>query len=197
MIIFGGTFDPPHIGHLVAAECARHQFGGDQVVFLPAGDPYRKSRDAGRAVTPAALRMEMLQLAIANNDGFAIDEREVRRGGETYTIDTLRELQAEGVTHPTLILGTDAIMDMEHWREPEAILGMARVAVAPKPGATLEQEALPRGATWLQMPRLEVSSTLVRERVASGVPVRYLVPDAVERFIQERQLYRDRTTGRH
>ncbi|MDZ7729700.1 MAG: nicotinate-nucleotide adenylyltransferase [Dehalococcoidia bacterium] len=180
MIILGGTFDPPHLGHLVAAECARHQFGEDRVVFLPAGDPYRKSRDEGRDVTPAAMRLEMVRLAIAGNSAFHIDDREMRRDGPTYTVDTLRELAEEGVHRPVMIFGADAVEDMARWREPEAITELARIAVAPKAGTTLE--ALPAGGTWLDMPLLDISSTLIRERVAQGAPIRYLVPEAVERL---------------
>lgn len=188
MIILGGTFDPPHLGHLVAAECARYQFGETSAVFLPAGDPYRKTRDEGRNVTPAEQRLAMLRLAIADNAGFSIDYREVRRDGPTYTVDTLRELADEGVPRPVMIFGADAVADMAHWREPDAIVELARIAVAPKDGVTLE--ALPPGGSWLEMPALEISSTMIRERVAEGAPIRYLVPDAVEGYIDEKRLYR-------
>jgi nicotinate-nucleotide adenylyltransferase len=190
VIILGGTFDPPHIGHLVAAECARHQFGEATVTFMPAGDPYRKSRDAGRPVTAAAQRVEMLRLAIAGDEAFVIDEREARREGPTYTVDTLRELATEGIERPVVIFGSDAMLDMEHWKEPAAILAMARIAVARKAG--VELPSLPAGAAWLDMPTLAISSTMIRERVARGEPIRYLVPDAVEAFIRERGLYRGR-----
>ena len=189
MIILGGTFDPPHLGHLVAAECARYQFDEEQVVFLPAGDPYRKSRDAGMEVTPADVRLEMLRLAIEDNLGFVVDEREVWRGGATYTVDTLRELRDEGVERPTLIFGADAVVDMANWREPEAIVEMARIAVAPKVEVSLTAAQLPPGAVWIDMPLLEISSTQIRERVRAGLPIRYLVPEGVEGVIEREGLW--------
>ncbi len=189
MIVLGGTFDPPHLGHLVAAECARHQFGEARVVFLPAGDPYRKSRDQGLEVTPPGARLEMLRLAIEDNPAFTIDDREVRRAGATYTVDTLRELREEGVERPVFIFGADAVADMEKWREPGTIVELAQITVAPKAGVALAGDELPRGASHLDMPLVDISSTLIRERASAGKPIRYLVPAAVERYIATNGLY--------
>lgn len=193
MIILGGTFDPPHIGHLVAAECARYQFGDSAVRFMPTGDPYRKSRDRGLPVSPSATRLEMVHLAVDDNPAFVVDELEVARPGATYTVDTLRYFHDEGYRRDNLVLvlGADAILDMDHWRDPADIVAMARIAVAPKVGVALLNDALPPGAEWLDMPALDVSSTMLRDRVRQGAPIRYLVPPAVERFIEEQQLYRD------
>ncbi|GIW13742.1 MAG: putative nicotinate-nucleotide adenylyltransferase [Tepidiforma sp.] len=198
VVVFGGTFDPPHVGHLVLAECARWQFGAALVLFVPAGDPYRKTGTptpegarAGRQgklrrVTPAALRVEMTRLAAAGNPAFAVDERETRREGPSYTVDTLEELRAEGWEELVLVLGSDAAADLPSWREPGRIRELARLAAAEKPGTPV-----PPGFETVEMPRLEVSSTLIRERVRAGKPVRYLVPERVEAFIRERGLYRD------
>ncbi len=184
LLVMGGTFDPPHIGHLVLAECARWQFGCEQVRFIPAGEPYLK-RAAGREVTPAGLRLEMTRLATAGNPAFVVDDREVRRPGPTYTVETLEELAREEAGELVLVLGSDAAAGFGSWREPGDRRELARVVVAAK-GST----PVPAGFEAVRMPRLEVSSTLIRERVRAGEPIRYLVPAAVEAFIFERGLYR-------
>ena len=191
--LLGGTFDPPHVGHLVLGECARVQFRLDRVCFMPAGDPWRK---AGSGVTAAAHRLAMTNLAIAGNPHFSLDEREIERIGPTYTVDTLRELHAEGMDDVILILGSDALADMPAWREPDVITALARLAVAPK-GADEGEQAwlagqvgLERAPLIVDMPPLPVSSTLVRARIRAGEAVRYLVPEAVEAYIREHGLYR-------
>ena len=194
--LLGGTFDPPHIGHLVLGECVRWQFECDRVLFVPAGDPYRKTGTdtaenrraavaAPRVVTPGTLRLGMVRLAIADNPRFAADGREVARAGPTYTIDTLRELRAEGCEDLVLVLGSDTLADLPNWREPEEIRRLARVVVAEKePGA--DTGPFDR----VEMPLLRISSTGIRARVAAGKPVRYLVPEAVRQFIERKGLYR-------
>ncbi len=194
--VFGGTFDPPHIGHLVLAECVAHQFSCDRVLFIPAGDPYRKTatdtpenRRAGsgsaRIVAPAALRFEMVQLAIAGNPRFQADGREVARPGPSYTIDTLRELHAEGWSYLILVLGSDALADLPNWREPGELSRLARIVVAAK-----HEGASTGRFERVDMPLLHISSSEVRARVSAGRPIRYLVPEAVERYIGEHGLYR-------
>lgn len=197
LVVLGGTFDPPHVGHLVLAECARWQVGATRVLFVPAGDPYRKTGTATpenaraglpmgrREVTSGWARAEMVRLAVAGNPAFAVDEREVRRGGPSYTVETLAGLRAEGWEELVLVLGSDAAADLGNWREPERVRALARVVVAEKPGVPV-----PAGFERVEMPPLGVSSTLIRERVRAGKPVRYLVPAAVEAFIVERGLYR-------
>ncbi len=191
--LLGGTFDPPHVGHLLLGECARVQLGLERVYFMPAGDPWRK---ASLGVSSAAHRLAMTHLAIAGNPGFHLDEREVERIGPTYTVDTLRELHAQGLDDVVLILGSDALADMPHWREPDVITALARLAVAPKEGDDGEQAWLAAQAgvreapIVVRMPPIPVSSTLVRERVREGLPIRYLVPSAVEDYIREHALYR-------
>ena len=206
--MLGGTFDPPHIGHLFLAECARHQFNAETVLFLPAGDPYKKSGSTGlstagsRQPTAPLHRLAMLRLAIADNPHFTLDDRETRRTGPTYTIDTLEELHAEGHTNLLLILGQDAINDLPTWKNPDRIRELATIAVAPKPWQSQPQSPpLPPGrergpggegrASFLRidMPPLAISSTLIRQRVAAREPIRYLVPPAVEAYIREHNLY--------
>ena len=189
LLLLGGTFDPPHIGHLFLAVCARAQFGG-RVLFMPAGDPWRKRTGAvgePRALTPAPLRLEMARLAVRGNRAFSVDDREVRREGPSYTVDTLRELRTEGHGDIVLIVGSDALADMPNWKEHAEIPALARVAVAMKAGTQVE---LPAWAAVVDMPPLPLSSTLIRARVAAGLPIRYLVPGRVRRFIAREGLYR-------
>ncbi|MEZ4480488.1 MAG: nicotinate-nucleotide adenylyltransferase [Dehalococcoidia bacterium] len=149
MLLLGGTFDPPHLGHLLLAECARVELCEERVVFVPAGDPWRKTLPGAvaaavpsRQVTPARQRLAMLRLAVRGNPAFSVDDREVRRKGPSYTSETLSELQAEGVTDVTLLLGSDAVADMRYWHEPSRILEMARVAAVVKPGGMPVAEAV-------------------------------------------------------
>src|SRR5665213_1809283 len=158
LVLLGGTFDPPHIGHLVLAQRARSQFGAARAVFVPAGDPWRKSGEQGTAktgsreqgtpdqeqggpdtfglpVSPAPVRLAMVRLAIAGVDAFIVDDREVRRQGPSYTVDTLEQLHAEGQTNLVLVLGADALDDLPNWKAPERIRELATLAIAPRPPA--------------------------------------------------------------
>ena len=190
--VLGGTFDPPHTGHLLLGECARAQFGLSRVLFLPAGDPYRK---AARQPSPAAHRLEMTRLAIASNDRFVLDDREVRRSGPSYTVDTLQDLRAEGHGELVIILGIDAFGDMPNWKTPARIPDLARVVIALKGRDAGEVAALARAAGLAQtpavvdMPPLAISSTAIRERLAAGKPCRYLVPDGVLAYASAHALY--------
>lgn len=187
LVVLGGTFDPPHLGHLVVAQCASHQFGAN-VVFMPAGDPWRKTAAevSPRDVAPASHRLQMVRLAIDGNPAFLVDEREVYRHGPTYTIDTLRELHAEGHRDIILVLGMDSLIDLPNWREPDAIRAAATIAVAPR----LDVRPTDGDVVAIDMPPLAISATDIRERVATDRPVRYLVPPAVESYIRANRLYR-------
>ncbi len=180
--ILGGTFDPPHIGHLILAECARVQLGLARVLFIPAGDPYRKGE---QLVTPASDRLAMVMLAIQENPAFAVDDREIRRAGPSYTVDTLEELAQEGHMRPVLLLGQDAFADLPNWRQPERIVELGRIAIARRDGAA----AVATVYETIDMPSLRVSSSELRNRVATGTSIRYLVPDLVMTYIAERGLY--------
>jgi nicotinate-nucleotide adenylyltransferase len=136
-------------------------------------------------VTPGDLRFQMVELAVEGNPRFAADGREVRRAGPSYTVDTLRELLSEGHAEIVLVLGSDALADMPKWREPEQLPRLARIVVAEKnPGDGTG------GFERVDMPLLRISSTAIRDRVGRGLPIRYLVPQAVEAFIREHGLYR-------
>ena len=192
--ILGGTFDPVHVGHLVLAEQARDALALDLVLFVPAGEPWRKSH---RVITAGADRLEMLRRAIDGNDAFGISDVELRREGPTYTADTLEALAAERLDDEFwFIVGADALADLPNWHEPERIVQHARLAVAPREGDESVEAVLPpiEGIAGrvdrFSMPRMEISSTDIRARVAARRSVRYLVPDAVAAYIADRRLYR-------
>ena len=190
--VLGGTFDPIHVAHLILAEQAREQLVLDQVLLIPAGDPWRK---ADREITPASLRVEMVRLAAAGNPLFEVDDREVRRDGATYTVDTLRELRRELSEDDDLflILGEDALADLPNWKQPEALADYATIVVAPREGVELPA-TLPFDPVTIEridMPYLDVSSTDLRRRTRMGRSLRYLVPEPVRAYIEERGLYLD------
>lgn len=197
--ILGGTFNPPHVGHLVCAREALDQLGLDRVLLVPVHTPPHKEAldDPG----PAA-RVEMCRLAVAGDPQLEVSTVEVDRGGPSYTVDTLRELDASrsGDTL-TFIVGGDMARALPSWREPGVVLRFARLAVAEREGVlredVLEQvRTIPGGearVVFFDMPRIDVSSTDIRRRAAAGRSVRYLVPDAVASVIASRGLYASST----
>lgn len=193
--ILGGTFNPPHMGHLVMAEEALDQLDLDRVVLMPVAVPPHKE---AREDPGAAARLELCRLAVADDERFAVSTLEIERGGASFTVDTLRELHDVEPEHDlTFIVGGDMAQSLPAWREPEAILRLARLAVAEREGVRREDiarrlEPLHDGdrVVFFDMPRIDVSSSTIRRRVAEGRPVRYLVPDAVAAAIAEQGLYR-------
>ena len=193
--ILGGTFNPPHMGHLVMAQEALDQLDLERVVFLPVAVPPHK--EAREDPGPDA-RVELCRLAVAGDERFGVSSLEVDRGGASFTVDTLRELHELQPEHDlTFIVGGDMAQSLPAWREPEAVLALARLAVAEREGVRREDvarrlEPLHGGdrVTFFDMPRIDVSSSSIRRRVAAGRPVRYLVPDAVADAITDHHLYR-------
>lgn len=189
--VMGGTFDPIHHGHLVAAEEARHAFDLELVLFVPVGDPWQK---ADQNVSPAADRVEMVRLAIADNSAFDISCVDVDREGPTYTIDTLRSLaDVHASADLFFITGADAILEILTWKDPDEALALATFVAVTRPGhdlAGLHELGIEERVVMLEIPALAISSTDIRARVAAGRPIRYLVPIAVERYIAEHGLYR-------
>jgi len=195
--IMGGTFDPPHIAHLIIAEVARVGLGLDKIVFIPSGDPWMKS---DHMVTSAEKRVEMVGLAIATNPAFSLSLIEVNRPGPTYTIDTIEQLSGE-VGYEVglfLLLGWDSVADLPSWKAPYRISKMVRIVAFPRPGfakpdpARLET-AMPGIAeriVFIDEPSLSISSTCIRQRAMEGKSVRYIVPDAVRQYIIEHNLYK-------
>jgi nicotinate-nucleotide adenylyltransferase len=189
--VFGGTFDPAHLGHLVAAEQAREQARLDQVAFVPAARPPHKME---RSLTPFGHRVEMLSLAIAGHPAFRVEELERDRPGPSYTVDTLEELhQRLPDAELALVLGADCLPDLTTWREPERIGQLAEIVLVPRPGVAVAQEKTVtpiRIGTIIEMPLVDISSHDIRQRVSARRSIRYLVPRAVECYIESHLLYR-------
>jgi len=184
--VMGGTFDPIHLGHLVCASEVAYALALDEVVFVPAGRPWQKE---GRPMSPGEDRLEMTRLATEDDDRFTVSRTEIDREGPTYTLDTLRELAAEE-TELFFITGADALAQVLTWREPEAMFGLATFVGATRPGYLVDTSAFPDGAVLLvPTPALDISGTDCRVRVASGAPIRYLVPAPVADYIAARGLY--------
>ena len=190
--IFGGAFNPPHVGHLVCAQEAHHQLGLDSVVWVPVGEaPHREiEADPG-----AELRVRMCESAVAGDERFEVSRIEVDRPGPSYTVDTLRALRAGG-DELFLILGADQAAALPRWREPEDVLRLATVAVGEreelrreKVRAELQPLQGDDRAVFFDMPRIDISSTAIRSRVREGRPIRYLVPDEVANLIEAQNLY--------
>jgi nicotinate-nucleotide adenylyltransferase len=187
----GGTFDPVHHGHLVAASEVASLFGLDEVVFVPTGEPWQKS---GRSVSPAEDRYLMTVIATASNPRFSVSRVDIDRGGLTYTTDTLRELSAERGPDTDLffITGADALDQIFSWRHAEELFELAHFIGVTRPGHQLADPGLPPGKVSLvEVPAMAISSTGCRERVRHGEPVWYLVPDGIVQYINKRGLYRD------
>ncbi|KFG09844.1 MULTISPECIES: nicotinate-nucleotide adenylyltransferase [Streptomyces] len=187
--VMGGTFDPIHHGHLVAAQEVAAQFGLDEVVFVPTGQPWQKSH---QSVSAAEDRYLMTVIATAENPHFSVSRIDIDRKGLTYTIDTLRELhELNADSDLFFITGADALGQILTWRDAEELFSLAHFIGVTRPGHTLADPGLPAGGVSLvEVPALAISSTDCRARVAKGDPVWYLVPDGVVRYIDKRQLYR-------
>lgn len=199
--ILGGTFDPIHLGHLAIAEEAREALGMERVLFVPAGIPPHKP---GRRIAPAADRVAMVETAIADNPAFFLSRVEVDRPGPSWAVDTvalLSEAERAAGRDPDLwwILSAEAFAAISTWRDPQRLIAGCRMAVVPRAGAERPTPAwiescLPGAADRVAVvdgPELGVSSSLIRERVASGRSIRYLVPDAVAAYIAGHRLYQD------
>lgn len=192
--VLGGTFDPPHLGHLVLAAAARRALGLHRVLLVPAGDPWRKN---DQLVSRADLRVRMVRAAAEPTPWIEVCTLEVERSGPSYSAETLWELAAAGGEW-WFILGADALMDMPSWHEPARLIAAARVAVASRGGDSIEvsremEEAVPdieQRIDFVPMPELRISSTDLRARVHDGRPTGVLLPEAVRRVVDETGLYR-------
>ncbi len=185
--IFGGTFDPPHVGHIAAAAHCRAALGLSKVLLVVANDPWQKS--PSRRVSPAADRLAMVAESVEGLDGLAVCDLEVRRGGPSFTIDTVEELaRTEGVEDPWVIVGSDLATTLDTWERADELRRKVRIAVLSRPGSPL---VLPEGwrAVALVSDDLDVSSSQVRERVRRGEEIGNLVTPAVVRHIEARGLY--------
>ena len=184
----GGTFDPIHHGHLVAASEVQARFDLDEVVFVPTGQPYEKGK-----VSPAEDRYLMTVIATASNPRFHVSRADIDRDGPTYTVDTLRDMRAVFGSDAELyfITGADALARILSWRDALEMLTMAHFVGVTRPGFDLSDDHLPADSvTLVEVPAMAISSSACRERVALGQPVWYLVPDGVVQYINKRGLYR-------
>ena len=188
--VMGGTFDPIHHGHLVAASEVADRFALDEVLFVPTGQPWQKT---DRTVSPPEDRYLMTVIATASNPRFSASRIDVARSGPTYTVDTLSELH-EALPDAELffITGADALAQILSWRDVDRVFRYAHFVGVTRPGYELGDDHLPDGvASLVEVPAMAISSTACRERVAQGRPVWYLVPDGVVQYITKRGLYRD------
>jgi nicotinate-nucleotide adenylyltransferase len=194
--ILGGTFDPIHLGHLILAQATADHLGLDQVLFAPAGvQPLKRER----RTSPAADRVAMVEAAIAGNPRFALSRVDVDHPGPSYTVDTLDRLRAAWGTAAALwfIIGLDSLTTLLAWRDPAGILARTRLAVAPRPGVTVDLPGLtaalptlPQQIDWVPAPLIEISASDLRARAARGHDLRYFVPDDVRAYIAAHRLYR-------
>jgi len=188
--VMGGTFDPPHLGHLIVASEAYSRLALDLVLFVPAGQPWQKS---DRVVTPSLERLAMTALAVADDPRFAVSRVDVDRPGPTYTVDTLTDLKAglDPSDELFLLVGADALQGIGTWQRSAELAGLAHIVGLTRPG-----HALTAPSTWegqvslLQVPEIEISSTDCRERFSADLPMKYFVPDSVIDYAVSRALYR-------
>lgn len=194
--ILGGTFDPPHIGHLILAEEAWWQLGLDRVLLVPAGDPPHKR---GAPLSAAAHRVRMVELAIADNPHFELSRVDVDRPGPHYTIDMIHLLRRQLGPEAELffLMGLDSLAELPNWRRATDLIAACRLAALTRPAVKLDWERLERElpgirerVVLLDMPELEIASHVLQQRVRAGRPIRYQVVPAVEAYIREQGLYR-------
>ena len=195
--IFGGTFDPIHCGHLVLAEQCREQCRLDEVWFVPAGQPPHK---AGVTITEAKFRREMIEFAISGNSSFRLNSLELNRAGPSFTVTTLEQLHAEHADHELfLMIGADSLLDFPRWRDPQRILELATVIALNRGDQPLPNREEIRNLCGgladsriisARMPGIDLSATEIRNRCREGRSIRYLVPRAVEIYIDQHGLYR-------
>ena len=194
--VLGGTFDPVHNGHLIVAGEVKARLGLAAVIFVPAGQPWLK---ADWPVTPAEHRLRMLRLALADQPDFKISTLEIERAGPSYTVDTMAELREQASSDDELffILGRDNLAQIPQWQDPSRLMAMCYLVAVNRPGAprpklkSLEKSlpGISKRVMFLDSPEIDISASMVRERVARGLSVRHLVPEPVNRYIKENGLY--------
>ena len=190
--VLGGTFDPVHVGHLVAASEVAHRLSLDEVVFVPAGDPWQKPRPD---LSPAEDRYAMAVIATQDEPRFRVSRVDLEREGPTYTVDTLTDLRAEydaaGVeVELWFVTGADALAGIPTWHRAAELSSLAHVVGVTRPGTDLVVPDVLADVTLVEIPALDVSSSQLRARVHEGAPIRYLVPDGVAAYVHEHGLYR-------
>jgi nicotinate-nucleotide adenylyltransferase len=193
--VMGGTFDPIHHGHLVAASEVGYFFSLDEVIFVPTGQPWQKE---GRRVSPSEDRYLMTVIATASNPRFSVSRVDIDRPGPTYTIDTLRDLRSQRGPNAEFffITGADALEQMMTWQDADELFKLAQFVGCTRPGHRLSGADLPDDrVSLIEIPALAISSTNCRQRVEAGEPIWYLVPDGIVQYISKRNLYRKPDSG--
>ncbi len=195
--VLGGTFDPIHNGHLLVAGVVKERLAPAEIVFMPAGQPWLKSE---RIISPVEDRVEMVRRAIAGNPAYSLSDVETARSGPTYTVDTIRELKGRILPQDELyfILGWDNLLDLPRWHKPQELISLCKLVAVPRIGyrvpdnATLEKllPGLSERVILLDKPEIDISASVIRERVGLGLSLNYLVPAAVEAYIKEKGLYK-------
>jgi len=195
--VLGGTFDPPHNGHLAVAAVVSQRLAPAEIVFMPAGLPWMKE---DHRISPAGDRLEMARLAIQGNASYKLSTAETERSGPTYTVDTIRELKAQVSAQDELyfILGWDKLEELPRWHKPAELIALCKLAAVsrigfPVPNLSALDKILPglsRRVILLDKPEVDITSSVVRERVSLGLPISHLVPPAVEAYIKEKGLYK-------
>jgi nicotinate-nucleotide adenylyltransferase len=186
--LFGGSFDPPHLGHLIVAQEVLSILNLNRILFIPAHLPPHKHSD-----TPSSQRYEMTGIAVAGNPRFEISDMELKRGGTSYTVDTLKELHCLfREVEFYLLIGTDEFAEIGSWKDPEAVMNLSKVVVMTRPGHELGGAGRKFKDKFLtaEVPLIEISSTQIREKVKRKESIAYLVPPGVEAYIKEKGLYR-------
>jgi len=197
--VLGGTFDPIHLGHLIVAEDLRQKLGLGEVLFVPAGRPWLKLKEE-KPISPAEHRLAMVRLAVASNPYFKVSTMEIDRPGLSYSIDTVLELKAKlgAKSEIYFIVGPDALAELPKWKDPARLVEICQVVGIGRPGhaqadlSTLESSipGVSQRIMLMNVPQIDISATEIRRQVAQGLSIRYLVPEAVEKYIQEHELYR-------
>jgi nicotinate-nucleotide adenylyltransferase len=190
LAIYGGTFNPPHIGHLITVECVREQLRLDGIYFIPSAQPPNKP---GTALASADDRLQMTSLAVEGVPELAVSDIEIRRSGVSYTIDTITALGAQFPDASLmLIIGSDNFLEFQTWKSPTEILARVQLVVMHRPGFPVDQthHEFARLATFVNVPQIGISSSDIRRRIKLGRSIRYLVPREVEAYIREHNLYR-------
>jgi nicotinate-nucleotide adenylyltransferase len=189
--IFGGTFNPPHYGHLIVAEFIREEVGLDKIIFIPCSIPPHKQNDEYLSqIASPEHRFEMVKLAITGNKFFEVSDIEINRGGVSYTIDTVNYFVSNFPEEKFyLLIGADQFAEFHTWRKPDEIVQKVNLIVFNRPGFVIPKTEFSRFATFITIPNIEISASTIRKRIRHGKSIKYLVPPAVEEYILANKLY--------